>query len=119
MDMIDFLTLSDWPFAASRRDVNKRLRSLDHGFQRRMRRLDRDQTARIESLELALGRVAMLARSLAELGLAKGAFTRQELEAALLEADLADGATDGGLDPDVALPGEERTADLEPLDDGT
>ena len=82
--------------------------------QRRWRRADHQ---RIQVLEDQLARVAMLARGLADACLAKGVLTKQELAHFLLEADLADGVEDGGLDPDVALPGEDRPADLRPLDD--
>jgi len=80
------------------------------------RRLSRAEQ-RVELLEEALARVAMLARALAETCLAKGVLTREELEQALLEADLSDGEQDGGLDPSVVLPGEDKPADLHPLDD--
>jgi hypothetical protein len=82
--------------------------------QRRWRRADHQ---RIEVLEEQLARVAMLARGLADACLSKGVLTREELAGFLLEADLADGVEDGGLDPDVALPGEDRPADLRPLED--
>ena len=82
---------------------------------RRRRKLSAAEQ-RVEALEEALARVTMLARALAELCLAKGLVTRAELERALAEADLADGAEDGGLDPSVALPGEQKAADLEPLE---
>ena len=82
--------------------------------QRRWRRADHE---RIQELEDQLARVAMLARGLADACLAKGVLTREELAHFLLEADLADGAQDGGLDPSVALPGEDKPADLRPLED--
>lgn len=119
---MDWLDVMLWSAMDQRPEVKhnrKKLRELDQRLSRRLRRRFASQEERLAALETQLGRVAMLARGLAELGLARGAFTREELERALLEADLADGATDGGLDPDVALPGEESTADLEPLDDGT
>jgi hypothetical protein len=81
--------------------------------QRRWRRADHE---RIQVLEDQLARVAMLARGLADACLAKGVMSRDELAHHLLEADLADGAEDGGLDPTVALPGEDRPADLRPLE---
>ena len=90
---------------------------------RRRRRFRRDQSQRrgdrerIDELEQDLARVAMLARGLAEACLTKGVLSREELAAALLEADLADGAEDQVLDPSVALPGEAQTADLPPLDE--
>lgn len=80
---------------------------------RRRQRLADQQ--RLEVLEDQLARVAMLARGLADACLAKGVFTREDLARFLIEADLADGVEDGGLDPSVALPGEEMPADLRPL----
>lgn len=93
-------------------ELHKRVRSESRTRGRRLTKAER----RVEALEEALARVTMLARALAELALAKGLVTRAELERALAEADLADGVGDGGLDPSVALPGEQRTAELEPLD---
>ncbi|HVS18914.1 MAG TPA: hypothetical protein VMT18_09970 [Planctomycetota bacterium] len=116
---MDWLDVMLWSAMDQRPEVKhqrEKLRALDRRLNRRIRRRVTSQEERIEALETQLGRVAMLARALAELGLDKGAFTREELERALLESDLADGQTDGVLDPDVALPGEERAADLEPLD---
>jgi hypothetical protein len=70
---------------------------------------------RIRELESGLGRVALLARSLAELCLAKGLITAEELRAQMLATDMEDGAGDGRLDPQVAHPGESKLADLEPI----
>lgn len=83
---------------------------------RRERQQRRSDRQRVEDLESELARVTMLARALAQACLARGVLTREELSAALVAADLADGVQDGGLDPEVALPGESRAADLEPLD---
>jgi hypothetical protein len=97
-----------------------RLKSLDQRLKHALRQhriRSRSVEERVQALELQLARVTMLARAVAELGLAKGAFTVEEFERALVEADLADGEQSGGLAPDVALPGEQRTADLEPLED--
>lgn len=116
MDSIDDFLFSGFGHHGTRKDADRKIRAVNQRFSRRLRREARNRAQRVEELELALGRVAMLARALAELGLAKGAFTREELERALVDADLADGQGDGGLDPDVALPGEQRTVDLEPLD---
>jgi hypothetical protein len=118
MDYLDYLLFSSMPHPALRRDTDKKVRALNLRISRRLRSQYKGQKEREAALEQALGRVAMLARALAELGLAKGAFTREELERALVEADLADGEGDGVLDADVALPGEGRTVDLEPLDEG-
>lgn len=67
---------------------------------------------RLEELESGLGRVALLARALAELCLEKRVLTLAELERVLEQVDLADGVRDGRLEPDVALPGEHRIAPL-------
>lgn len=116
MDYLDYLLFSTWPHHALRKDTDRKMHALNRRISSRLRRQSANQEERVAALELALGRVAMLARALAELGLAKGAFTREEIERALVEADLGDGEGDGGLDPEVALPGEERAAELEPLD---
>ena len=71
-------------------------------------------TERARQLEDDLARVALLTRSLAELCLKKGLFTRAELRAMLLAVDFADGTQDGGLEPSVLMPGEQKLADLEP-----
>jgi len=84
----------------------------------RMRRREWDSRRRsgedLDRLENDVARVALLARALAELGLKKGLFTREELLAQLLESDMSDGAEDHKLAPDVVMPGEEKLADLEP-----
>jgi hypothetical protein len=76
---------------------------------------DRANT-RVAALERDLGRVALLARALADLCLAKGLLTKEELARQILETDFADGAKDGRLDPDVLMPGEQKLAELEPLE---
>ena len=73
--------------------------------------------ARIEELEADLGRVALLARSLADLCLARGLVTREELAALLLQADLADGKRDERLQAKVVMPGESKPADPDPAED--
>jgi hypothetical protein len=69
-------------------------------------------------LEDDLGRVALLARALAEVCLQKGLMTREELGRMIEQVDMADGSLDGKLDPKVTLPGESKLAELEPLDPG-
>ena len=66
-------------------------------------------------LEDDLGRVALLARSLAEVCIKKGVLTREELGQMLVEIDMADGIRDGKLDARAALPGQQKQADLQPL----
>ena len=68
-------------------------------------------------LDASIGRIALLARATAELCMAKGIFTEAELRQRLTEVDMADGAEDGRLDPDVVMPGETKLADLKPIVD--
>lgn len=78
---------------------------------RRMRMQSAKTSAgRIQSLEDDLGRVALLARALAEVCMRKGLLTEAELHAIIDEVDLADGVSDGKLAPDVVLPGESKQA---------
>lgn len=71
----------------------------------------RKAQARVLQLEEDLARVALLSRTLAELCLAKGVITKQELAEQLVATDIVDGALDFGLDPSLTLPGEERLRD--------
>src|SRR5688572_21527763 len=82
----------------------------------RTARLRHAKTAadRARELEDDLGRVALLARALAEVCIRKGLMTEAEVGQVLKEVDLADGSADGKLDPSVLLPGESKLADLEP-----
>jgi hypothetical protein len=77
-----------------------------------LRKLDHERraatNARIEALEMDLGRVALVARALAELCVAKGVLTKEELVRAVQEADLADGVGDQSLSADMVLPGESK-----------
>lgn len=88
-------------------------------LRRSMRRAHRSQGAasgkRLAELEAGLGRVALLARALAELGVERGLITIEDLGRKLKQVDEADGAKDDALDPRVVLPGESKLADLEPL----
>jgi len=68
----------------------------------------RQAQARLLQLEEDVARVALLSRALAELCLKKGLFTKRELAEQLVATDIMDGALDFGLDPALALPGEER-----------
>lgn len=116
MDWLDLVIWSAMDQRPAAKHTRKKLRELDSRLSRRIQRRFTTQQERFDALETQLGRVTMLVRALTELGLRKGAFTREELEQAMLEADLSDGATDGALDPDLSMPGEERTTNLEPLD---
>lgn len=73
-----------------------------------------DDRARIVALENDVARVALLARALAELCLAKGILTQAELLRQLEEIDLADGKRDRKLDARCVMPGESKPADPDP-----
>jgi hypothetical protein len=95
-------------------------RQLEKGLAAASRDRIRDKAylaARIERLERDLGRVALVARTLADLCIAKGVFNGDEFEAHFREADLADGIGDDRLDASVAKPGERKLAELKPLAD--
>lgn len=72
---------------------------------------------RIAALEDDLGRVALLARALADLCLEKGVLTREELVRQLCETDLADGKQDQRLQARVVMPGESKPPDPDPSRD--
>ena len=93
------------------RTVDERMEAIREG----RRRAAKSAGDRTRALEDDLARVALLARSLAELCLEKGLLTEAELGRKIVEVDLADGVGDGRLDPAVALPGEQKLAKLEPL----
>jgi hypothetical protein len=59
-----------------------------------------------------LARVTLVARTLADLCIAKGLITSEEFARQLVKTDFADGA----LESKLAEPGERRLAQLEPLD---
>lgn len=67
-------------------------------------------------LEQGVMRVAMVVRAMADLCIARGIFTSEQLLAQLAEADLADGVQDDGLDPKLAVPGSQRLVSLPSLD---
>lgn len=54
---------------------------------------------RVKELEEDLARVALLTKALADVCVAKGLLTRDEIAAMIAKADLADGVADGKLDP--------------------
>jgi hypothetical protein len=84
-----------------RRFENRILAEHWDAFKKRQRLDDR-----IDLLEEGLGKVALLARSLAELLLKKGFITHKELEAQFSRTDLADGVKDRSLDANDVMPGE-------------
>jgi hypothetical protein len=102
-----------WPSWFNAADVNALEEKLAH--QRRLfrERLHAEST-RAEELEAGLGRVALLARSLAELCLKKGVITPDELRAQVIATGLEDASGDRRLDPTVVIPGETKLADLQP-----
>lgn len=71
----------------------------------------RQAQARVLQLEEDVARIALLSRAVSELLLKKGVFTKRELAEQLVATDVVDGALDFGLDPALALPGEERLRD--------
>jgi len=102
--------LNDWFTAFELEELERRLK-VNSSVAREGRA---SLKARIEALENDLGRVALLARALADLCLSKGLITREELVRQLLEADLADGKRDQRLQARVVMPGESQAADPEP-----
>ena len=86
---------------------------------RRARQAQRSSSAtleaRLDELEVGVGRVALLLRALAELTLERGLIRPEDLAAKIKSVDEADGAKDESLDPRVVLPGESKLADLDPL----
>jgi hypothetical protein len=65
----------------------------------------RSHEEEIDELRADVARLALLARSLAEVCVDKGALTREELKRKMLDLDLSDGRADGGLDPRTAIGG--------------
>jgi len=98
--------LHDWFTAGEFNELERRLAS----SQKLARERQASARSRIEALENDLGRIALVTRSLADLCLAKGLLTKEELVRQLLEADLADGVRDQRLSADVVLPGEAKPA---------
>lgn len=101
--------------------VSQEQRQLEQGLAAAARARIRDKaqlSARVEQLESDLGRVALVARTLADLCVRKGVFSAEEFEAQFREADFADGVGDGRLDPKVVKPGEQKLAQLKPVADG-
>jgi hypothetical protein len=88
--------------------LEARLR-LHRAFERQTRVLTKTRLARLEA---DLARVALLLRTLADLSLAKGLVTREELAQHMLAADLADGAQDERLDPRAVMPGASKPTGL-------
>lgn len=73
---------------------------------------------RIDQLEDDLGRTLLLVQTLAELCVAKGLLTREEIAKMADRVDRADGVKDGRLDPEMLRPKrtaeEERKAEVSP-----
>jgi hypothetical protein len=71
-----------------------------------MRRKHREEGKRkFGDAQRELARVALVTRALAELMIAKGLITKDELLARIESVDLEDGVADGALDPTLVLPG--------------
>lgn len=90
-----------------RMNAEERRRVDDKVIAMRNARLAAAKTAveRHEALEDDLGRVALLARALAQLCLRQGILKAEDLKNMLLEVDLVDGAADHRLDPKAVMPG--------------
>jgi len=107
----------DWLFGddGSTSDL-RQLKTHMRSVEQRARR-NRSAARRGElKLEQGLTRVAMVVRAMADLCIARGIFTSEQLLAQLSDADLADGVQDGGLDPELAIPGSHRLVNLPSLD---
>lgn len=63
---------------------------------------------RIEALERDLGRVALVTRALADVCVAKGLFTQEQLVRQIHDVDALDGVLDQRLSADVVLPGQSK-----------
>ena len=59
----------------------------------------------------AMSRALLLLQSLAELSVAKGVVTREEIAAMAERVDMEDGVADGKLDPAVMRPEQEESKD--------
>ena len=92
---------NDW-YTAHELDELERRQDLVQKSARESRQELRDQ---IRDARSDMAALALLTRSLAELCLARGVLTRDELKQRMLELDIIDGRADGGLDPKLAVPG--------------
>jgi hypothetical protein len=63
------------------------------------------QRRKLGAVQRETGRVALVSRALAELMIAKGLITKDELLAQIERIDLEDGVADGALDPNLVVPG--------------
>jgi hypothetical protein len=95
MDLSGYL-FPDWT-PAQRNELNQRAARMAEAMNFTRNRLK----ARIERLEGDLGRVALLARALADACVRKGLFTPDELASMVREVDASDGVSDGRLDPEA------------------
>ena len=105
----------DWIHYLNEGTLAGRLARLEKRNSEMARRLGRSGRVTAKMLQDDLGRMALLLRSVTELCIEKGVFSDGELARKLEQVDIADGVTDGRLDPDVVMPGEEQLADLQPL----
>lgn len=93
----------------------KALRELEHKTQRLslVSAHRRAQTARrVQELERDLARVALVVRAIADLCIARGLFTAEQLRSQFDHADFADGVFDQALDPKLVAPGATRAGRL-------
>lgn len=108
---LDWLFGDDWASSDFSR-IKAELRSAELRTRRNRNAARRGQL----ELEQGLARVALVVRAMADLCIARGIFTSEQLLAQLSEADLADGVQDGGLDPKLVIPGSQRLVQLPHLD---
>ena len=102
--------LHDFFTAHELNELERRTRS-ERAFQHRQRL---SALKRAEAAEDELARVALLARSLAELCLAKGLITAEELRQRMLTVDAVDGKRDARLAPGLVEPGSTKPKVREP-----
>jgi hypothetical protein len=100
MDLSGFL-FPNWT-PAQRTELNQRASRLATAMNFTRNRMK----ARIEQLEGDVGRVALLAKALADVCVRKGLITHDELAAMIAEVDASDGASDGRLDLKALRPPE-------------
>jgi len=98
MSWIRWLRGTTWP--------GRELDALDRRLRRVTRHRSRERASsaqverRLAELEDDLERLSLLSCALLQIGLEKGAFSRDELQARLDQLDASDGRTDGKLAPD-------------------
>lgn len=104
---------NDWYTAHELDDMERRL-EVDQRMGLRTSRRTHDLQTRVERLEQDLGRVALLARALAEACVAHGALPLEAVKREIERCDHFDGAADGRLDASYAHPEEVAMQELAP-----